>query len=91
MKPHHVKKIVHKLIIANLIFVFILMLFGAGYAKPLKSNGPPFAFPGGKKGQEAITALQGRLPEVASKHGKSAKKLKKIFLQDEILQESEMA
>jgi hypothetical protein len=85
MKPQSAKNIVHKLIIANLTVVFILMLLGAGHAKSLKSQGPPFPFPGGKKGQEAITALQGRLPEVASKHGKSAQKLKKIFLQDEDL------
>ena len=68
MKPQSAKNIVHKLIIANLTVVFILMLLGAGHAKSLKSQGPPFPFPGGKKGQEAITALQGRLPEVASKH-----------------------
>ena len=79
MKPHPVRDIVNKLILANLTFIFILMQLGVSIAK---DPAPPFPFPGGKRGQEAITALQDRLPEVASRYGKSAEKLKKIFLDD---------
>ena len=82
MKPHRVKDIVRRLLTVNLTFVFLLVLLGSGHAKPLKSQGPPFSFPGGKRGQEAITALQERLPKVASRYGKSGEKLKKNFLHD---------
>ena len=82
MKPYPAKDIVRRLIIANLTFFLIMLLAGAGYAKPTKTPGPPFPFPGGKRGQEAITALQDRLPEVASRYGKSPEKLKKLLLHD---------
>ena len=77
MKLCTARNILNKLIIASLSFIFFLMLLGISNAK---QPGPPF--PGGKKGQEAITVLQDRLPEVASRYGKSAEKLKEIFLQD---------
>ena len=77
MKPYTSKNIIYTLIIPNLTFIFFLMLLGISNAK---QPGPPF--PGGKRGQQAITALQDRLPEVASRNGKSAEKLKEIFLQD---------
>ena len=83
MKPHHLKDIVRKLIIVNFTFIFILVFLGAGNAKPLKSQRPHF--PGGKSGQEAITALKERLPKVASRYGKSQNNLKKQFLQDKDL------
>jgi len=82
MKPPTAKDIIYTLIIPNLTFIFILLFLGAGYAQPLKSKGPPFPFPGGKRGQEAITALRDRLPKVASRYGKKPKKLKKLLLQD---------
>jgi hypothetical protein len=82
MKPHYANEFVKRLIITNLTFIFLLVLLAAAQAKPLKQQGPPFSFPGGKRGQEAITALQGRLPAVASRYGKSVEKLKKTFLQD---------
>jgi hypothetical protein len=85
MKPHRAKDIVNRLITVNLSLVFTLVLLGAAIAKPLKSPGPPFSFPGGKRGQEAITSLQERLPGVASRYGKSAEKLKKNFLHDKDL------
>jgi hypothetical protein len=77
MKLYTARNILNKLIITSLSFFFFLMLLGISNAK---QPGPPF--PGGKRGQQAITALQERLPEVASRHGKSAEKLKEIFLQD---------
>ena len=77
MKYHQTKSIAHRLIIANLLIVFHLVMLGADNAKPLQSQGPPLSFPGGKRGREAITALQERLPEVASRYGKGAEKLKK--------------
>ena len=83
MKPHHAKDIVRRLLIANFTLIFILMFLGAGNAKPLKSQRTPF--PGGKSGQEAITALKERLPKVASRYGKSQNNLKKQFLQDKDL------
>ena len=58
--------------------VLVLILL----SQPTMGQGPPFSFPGGKRGQEAINALQNRLPEVASRYGKSTEKLKEIFLQD---------
>jgi len=83
MKPHRCKETVaQKLIIVNLTMLFLLVLLGTGYAKPPESAGPPFSFPGSKKGQEAITALRDRLPAVASRYGKSPEKLKKLLLQD---------
>jgi hypothetical protein len=85
MKYHQTKSIAHRLIIVNLLIVFHLVLLGAGNAKTLQSQGPPLSFPGGKRGQEAITALQERLPEVASRYGKGAEKLKKNFLHDKDL------
>jgi len=82
MKTPTEKNIVSALIIPGLTFVFILLFLGITYAKPLKPKGPPFPFPGGKRGQEAITALRHRLPQVASRYGKNPKKLKKLLLQD---------
>jgi hypothetical protein len=82
MKPHGTKSIVRKLIFAYFIFIFVLVLVGSGNAKPFKPQGPPFSFPGGKRGQEAITALQDRLPAVASRYGQNTGKLKKSFLHD---------
>ena len=85
MKPYRAKDFVRKLIIANLTFIFILLLLGAGNAKPHKSPGPPFPFPGGKRGQEAINALQNRLPAIASRYGKKAEKLRETLLRDKDL------
>ncbi len=85
MKNHYAKNLVRRLIITNFTFIFLLVLLTAAHAKPFKSHGPPFSFPGGKRGQEAITALQNRLPQVASRYGKSAEKLKKNFLHDKDL------
>ena len=85
MESTRVNDIVRKLITANLTFILLLLLVGAGHAKPLKSQGPPFPFPGGKRGQEAINALRERLPHVASRYGKSPDKLKKLLLQDKDL------
>ena len=82
MKSYRAKSIIRRFIMANLLVVFTLMLIGTGNAKADKPPGPPFSFPGGKRGQEAITALQERLPAVASRYGKSAEKLKKNFLHD---------
>ncbi len=82
MKTHTVKDIVRRLTVVSLTIIFFMMLLGVGYAKSQKSPGPPFAFPGGKRGQEAINALQDRLPKVASRYGKSAEKLKKLFKHD---------
>jgi len=81
MKPSAVKN-VYTLIIPHLTFIFILLFLGAGYAQPLKSQGPPSRFPGGKRGQEAITAMRDRLPGVAFRYGKKPGKLKKFLLQD---------
>ena len=83
MKPHHTKDIVRRLLIANFTLIFILMFLGAGNAKPLKSQRTPF--PGGKRGQEAIIALQDHLPEAASRYRKSPEKFKKTFLHDKDL------
>jgi len=85
MKFYRPKNRVRQLIIANLTFIFILVLLATGQAKPTKSPGPPFPFPGGKRGQEAITALEDRLPAVASRYGKSPEKLKKLLLHDKDL------
>lgn len=78
MKPHRVKKIVKQSILFNLAAVLILLLLGTAHAKPPEAR----PFPGAKRGQEAIAALQGRLPEVASRYGKSAEKLQKILQHD---------
>jgi len=85
MKTKRTNTIVRRLIMATLLIVFHVILLGAGNAKPLTSPGPPFSFPGGKRGREAVTALEERLPEVASRYGKSAEKLKKNFLHDKDL------
>jgi hypothetical protein len=85
MKTKRTNNIVHRLIIATLLIVFHVILLGEADAKPLTSPGQPFSFPGGKRGLEAITALEDRLPEVASRYGKSAEKLKKTFLHDKDL------
>ena len=57
----------------------LALFLGAGFAGP---SGPPSQFPGGRRGLEAITSLQDRLPAVASNYGKSAERLKEIFLHD---------
>jgi hypothetical protein len=85
MKLYTAKDIVHRFIIPNFTFIFILLFLGIGFAQPPENSAPPFSFPGGNRGQEAILALQDRLPEVAFRYRKSAEKLKKIFLHDKDL------
>jgi hypothetical protein len=62
----------------NLTFICVLTTF----LLPAEAQGPPFPFSGSTRGQEAITVLGERLPAVAQKYGKSPKKLKQIFLND---------
>ncbi|MBW2522017.1 MAG: PKD domain-containing protein, partial [Deltaproteobacteria bacterium] len=79
MKPHdakHTKDAGYKMLAASLAFIFLMLLVAAAGAKP------PSAFPGGKRGQEAIVALQERLPAIASRYGKSAEVLQEHFLHD---------
>ena len=85
MRPYTAKNVVHKLIIPNLSFVIILLFLGVGYAQPFKSQDTPVAFTKGKRGQEAIIALQDHLPEAASRYRKSPEKFKKTFLHDKDL------
>jgi hypothetical protein len=86
MKQYTAKDIVYRLIITNLIFIFTLLFLGAGYAQPLKfQDNSIISFTRGKRGQEAIIALQDRLPEVASRYGKNDEKFKKAFLHDKDL------
>lgn len=82
MKKRHAKDIFQSSIVITLSLLFILMQSGAGLAKSSRSAGPPFPFPGGKRGQVAIESMKDRLPAVASRYGKSPEKLKKLFLQD---------
>ena len=82
MKSQYLKKIVKTLAIATFVIVCLVILPGLSSAK---QPCPPFSFPGGKRGQEAINALRERLPEVASRYGKNAEKLKKNFLHDKDL------
>ena len=77
MKSCRPKKFAHTLVTAILSIVCFFMLLGISNAK---QPGPPFAFPGGKRGQEAINALRERLPEVASRYGKKRRETeKKLF------------
>ena len=85
MKFYPKKYIVSSFILPNFTFIFILLFLATGYAQPHNPPGPPFPFPGGRKGQEAISALQDRLPQVASRYGKSAEELKRIFQRDKDL------
>jgi len=85
MQPFTAYKVCSRLIFQCLTPVFILMFVGAGFAQTLQPAGPPISFPGGRRGQEAISALQDRLPAIASRYGKSVEKLTKIFLQDKDL------
>ena len=85
MKSHHAKNSVRQFLVAILTSFFVFLLLGTGMAKPSKSPGPPFPFPGATRGQDAITALQDRLPAVASRYGKSPEKLKNLLLHDKDL------
>ncbi|MDX1776562.1 MAG: hypothetical protein R3297_08260, partial [Desulfobulbales bacterium] len=60
----------------------ILFLALAFYPLTAGAKGPPVEFPGSKRGQEAITALGDRLPEVAMRYGKSAERMRELFLQN---------
>ncbi len=85
MKPHdakHTKDAKHKMLAASIAFIFLMLLVAAAGAKPQTAAKPPSAFPGGKRGQEAIVALQERLPAIASRYGKSAEVLQEHFLHD---------
>jgi hypothetical protein len=82
MKSQRLKRIVKTLAVAIISTAYLVMLPGMSNAK---QPGPPFSFPGGKRGQQAIDTLRERLPEVASRYGKSAKKLKKTLLHDKDL------
>jgi len=82
MKPRGIKNSVDRLLVVNLSIFLVFFLLGGAHAAPLKNQGPPFSFPGGKRGQEAILALQQKIPEIASRYGRSAEKLEETFLQD---------
>ena len=85
MKPHdakHGKDGGRKLLVATLAGTFLVLLVAAAGAKPQNAARPPSFFPGGKRGQEAIAALQQRLPAIASRYGKDAAMLKEHFLHD---------
>ena len=78
MIPQRAKNTVHKVLIATLTLIFILMLLGAGNAEPRNRDRLSLRFPGGKRGQEAITALQDRLPQIASRYHKHPEKLRVV-------------
>ena len=53
MKPQHVKNSVSRLIVLKLCLLMVLMLFSSVHARPSETQGAPFAFRGGKRGQNA--------------------------------------
>lgn len=61
----------------GLLIFTVTMLVQTSAAK-----GPPGSSPGFKRGHEAVETLAGRLPEVASRYGRSAEKLTQVFLHD---------
>ena len=82
MKPQHIKHSVSRLIVLKLCLLMVLMLFSSVHARPSETQGAPFAFRGGKRGQNAILALQQKLPSIASRYGRSPEKLRQTFLHD---------
>ena len=82
MKSQHTRNLVNSLLVVNLCLFMVLILLGSAHAKPLNAQGPPFSFPGGKRGQEAVLALHQKLPDIASHYGRSPEKLQQAFLQD---------